>query len=485
MSIARQFSKGVAWMAAGNWTEQAVNFVVFVILARLLGAEAFGLLAMASAFVILSEFLVRESLSEYLIADPDPTDAHFNAVFWLLAALGAALTLALLLLAAPISWFYEQSEVRGLIVALSPTVLMIALTAVPVTILRRELQFRTLSLRAIAGVVAGGIVGIGMALTGFGVWSLAGQRLAQVGVNIVMAWTAVSWRPGLSTGHTETRQVLHFGGAVLGLRAAELAGTQTPSVIVGATLGPAALGYFSISWRLVEIASFLIVTPLRMAAQPAFAAMTRHGGQAAHLLTDISRLTGLAAFPAFLGLAVLSGPVLRLVFGAQWSDAAPVLAVLSLLGIYFCIEKIQQSFCLAGGRAAELSILAWAEVVIGAALIWLATQWGLVAIAAAFVLTRYGLWYFRFRIVAGMAGLSVGTLLETHLRPLLASLAMALGVYLVARGFSGSDILALAGGTVSGLLIFAVLVVLFMRDRAVLLLSYVSGAPDAAVETHT
>ena len=72
MSITRQFSKGVAWMAAGNWLEQAINFVVFVVLARLLVAEAFGLLAMATAFVILSEFLVRETLSEFLIAIPPP-----------------------------------------------------------------------------------------------------------------------------------------------------------------------------------------------------------------------------------------------------------------------------------------------------------------------------------------------------------------------------------------------------------------------------
>ncbi|MBV1904044.1 MAG: oligosaccharide flippase family protein, partial [Marinosulfonomonas sp.] len=264
-------------MAAGNWIEQAINFGVFVLLARILGAEAFGLLAMAAAFVLLSEFLVRDSLSDFLISFENPTPAHYNATFWMLVALGGLLSAGLWLGAGPIAAFYGQPQVAGLVIGLSPTVLMIALTAVPVAILRRELRFRALSLRAILGVSIGGIVATYMALNGYGVWALVGQRLTQVLINIVMAWSAVSWRPGLRTTTGHCREVFRYGGAVLGLRAAELASIQVPSVIIGATLGPVALGLFSMAWRLVEIASFLIVTPLRMAAQPAFAAMRRSG----------------------------------------------------------------------------------------------------------------------------------------------------------------------------------------------------------------
>ena len=72
MSIERKFANGVAWMAAGNWIEQVINFAVFVLLARILGAEAFGMLAMAAAFVLFCEFLVRESFSDFLISHADP-----------------------------------------------------------------------------------------------------------------------------------------------------------------------------------------------------------------------------------------------------------------------------------------------------------------------------------------------------------------------------------------------------------------------------
>ena len=474
MSVSRQFSTGVAWMALGNWAEQAINFVVFVILARLLGAENFGLLAMASALVILSEFLVRESLSEFLIATAAPTIGHFNAAFWSLLLLGVGLTGGLALAAGPIAGFFGQPQVAGLILALSPTILMIAVTAVPVAWLRRELQFRTLSLRAIAGVAAGGVVGIGMAVAGFGVWSLAGQRLAQVGVNVLMAWYAVGWRPGLTTSRAEAADVLAFGAQVLGLRAAELTATQTPTVIIGATLGPAAVGLYSIGWRLIEIASFLIVTPLRMASQPAFASMTRSGARAADLLGDIDRLSGLIAFPMFAGLAVLAEPVLQLAFGQRWLAAAPVLSLLCVIGAYLCVERVHVSYCLAAGRAARLTMIAWAEVALGAGLIWLAAPFGLTMVAAAYALTFLILWPLRLAVVAGLAGVKLHTLITPHMPALCATIVMAASVALAAFGMKDfPPPLILLAGTAAGIVIFAGLAVMFMPDRLALLRSYV------------
>ena len=83
MSTEVRFGRSVAWMAVGSWVEQGCNILFFVLLARILGAEAFGLVAMATAFVIFAESLVRESVSEYLIAARTPAPGHFSAAFWM------------------------------------------------------------------------------------------------------------------------------------------------------------------------------------------------------------------------------------------------------------------------------------------------------------------------------------------------------------------------------------------------------------------
>ncbi len=476
MTVARQFSRGVAWMAIGNWIEQAVNFAVFVTLARLLGARDYGLLAMASVFIVLSEQLVRESLSEHLIAVEKAEPEDLNATFWLLAALGLALGLVLVLIAPLAARAYGEPEVRSLILALAPSVMIVALNAVPVAILRRRLDFRILSLRAIAGVVLGGIVGIGMALQGFGVWSFVGQWLTLISTNAVMAWTAVDWRPGLATSRAHLRRVAGFGAQVLGLRAGELAATQTPLLVIGATLGPEATGLFSVAWRLVETLSFLIVTPLRQASQSAFAALARQGGDAGGLLVDLSRLAAMVALPFFTGLGVLVGPIVGLVFGPNWSGAAPVLAALAPMGVYICLARVQIAYCLAAGRAGQVAVLAWAVVLLMALLIWIASRWGMVAVALAVVGAHLGLWPFYFGAVARLSGRPAGTFAAGLWLPLLGAVAMGIGVRLVADRLTGSAAPTLLLIAVpAGVALYGLFALMMMRDRLALLLRLVRG----------
>jgi O-antigen/teichoic acid export membrane protein len=482
MSVTRKFSHGVAWMAIGNWTEQAVNFAVFVTLARLLGAKDYGLLAMASVFIVLSESLVRESLSEYLIAAKAPTREDFNATFWLLVALGCLLALALIGCSGIAARIYGEPEVRPIIMALSPSVVIVALNAVPVAILRRDLNFRVLSLRAIAGVVIGGVVGITMALKGFGVWSFVAQWLTLISTNAVMAWTAVEWRPGFATTRAHVREAALFGGQVLGLRAGELAATQTPLLVIGATLGPEATGLYSVAWRLVETLSFLIVTPLRMASQSAFAALSREGSGAGELLLDISRLTGTVALPFFAGLGVLAAPILVLVFGPNWLGAAAVLSALSLMGVYLCFTRVQMSFCLASGKAGAITILAWAVVALGALLSWLASPFGLVPAALGLIVAHFVLWPVYFRIVTRISGHPIADFLTIHIKPLIGAAIMGGVVAVVARWVDGPRAVYILSICVPiGLLVYLTFAWFTMRDRFHLLLTYVRGQPESAV----
>jgi O-antigen/teichoic acid export membrane protein len=480
MSIQRQFGNGVAWMAAGKWIEQAINFAVFVLLARIVGAQAYGLLTMAAVFLLLGEALVRDSFSDFLFAFAKPEQQHYNAAFWMLAGLGGTMAVVLILAARPIAAFYGEAAVAGLIWALSPNVVMIALTAVPVAILRRELRFRTLALRAIAGLLSGGIVAVILALNGYGVWSLAAKRLVQVVVNVIMAWAVVSWRPSLALTRRHCRDVFAFGGTVLGLRAAELAATQVPSVIIGATLGPETLGFFSIAWRLVDIGAFLIVAPLRMAAQPAFATVTRSGAVASGLLMDISRLSGLVAFAAFAGLSVLAAPVVVVLFGPQWLDAAPIVSVLSVLGAYFCIEKIHQAYCLAAGRATATTLVSWLEVVTGALLVWLLKPWGIQAMAGGLVAAFVGLWVVRFYIVASIAQIRVSALAGLHILPLAGALSMAGVVWLILHQWPDWGALAqVAVGVSAGIAYFIAFTAITMPNRLRLLRTFIVKSSES------
>ncbi len=465
MTSGRRFVDGAIWMAAGNWVEQAVNFAVFVVLARLLGTEAFGTLAMASVIVVLSEFLVRETLAEGIIASKETGSPDQDAAFWLLVAAGVILTGLMAAAAGPLADFYDTPDVGGLVLVLSPTVFLIALTAVPVAILRREMRFRVLSARAALGVVCGGAVGIGMAVAGYGVWSLAGQRLTQVAVNVALAWGAVRWRPGFSAATADFVFAARFGGQVVALRAAELVATQAPILILGAVLGPAATGLYALAWRIVELVSFLVITPVRMVAQPAFAAAARDGGDAGTLLTDIARFTGLLAFPLFAGMAAVATPALSIFFGPDWTQAATVLAVLAIAGAYFSIEKLQQALCLAAARAGALTVVAWVNAALIAGFAVYAVRWGITGVGVAVVLGYLLPWPFRFRIAASVSGVPMRGLILPYLAPAAAALGMAAVSFSVQHYLSAAPAYRLAAAIVAGIAAYGLFVVLFMPDR--------------------
>lgn len=464
MTSARRFAGGAGWMAAGGWVEQAINLAVFILLARLLDAHAFGIVAMASVFVVLSEFLVRESLSDWLIAAEDPGPQDFNAVFWMLVALGLALGAVLAVLGGPLAAFYGEPGVAPVLPALAVTVPLVAATAVPVAILRRAMRFRTLALRAVAGAVCGGAAGVWLALQGWGVWALVAHRVVTVLVNVALAWAQVGWRPGIATTRGAARAALGFGGGILGLRAAELAILQAPVLIIGAVLGPVAAGIYSVALRIVEMATLLIVTPLRMAAQSSLAEAGRAGTDMGALLVQIVALATAVAYPVYGGLALVAGPLVTAVFGAGWAPSAPVLVPLALGGLAVFVERVQQSVSLATGRPGPLALIGWAGVA-GVTLLALAgTRWGVAGAAWGAAL---GLWlpfYARLRVASRQSGASLRSLIGPHLAPLAAAAAMAPAV-LLARGAASAPGSALAFAVAAGAAVYAVIAAAVMRDR--------------------
>ena len=156
MTIRKRLNVGLAWMFAGNWAEQVFNFAVFVILARLLGADEIGLAAMAVAFVLFAEFLVYETLTEVLIQRKTVDPGHLDAVFWSLAAVSTFLVLLIFVLAEPIASVYGEPQVADFLRWLSATILFVGLSGVPVALLRRKIKFGVLAMRASAGIILGG-----------------------------------------------------------------------------------------------------------------------------------------------------------------------------------------------------------------------------------------------------------------------------------------------------------------------------------------
>jgi O-antigen/teichoic acid export membrane protein len=313
---------------------QLASFVIVIVLGRLLGSEAYGLLALALVVIAFGELLVEDSgWGLALVQREELTPEHCNAVFWLLIGSSLVMTLVFVTIAPLFGALYREPMVIGLIWALTPTLLLGALSSVPHALLRREFRFGALAARAFVAVAGGGIVAIVMALGGWGVWSLAGFHLTQKILAVVVLWAAHPWRPGIKFSGRHVRELTGFSLALFGIHALVLTETAMMRFLLGFFFSLEVLGYFFMAQRVTRLMHQLLTVPTSRVALPTFAQVQADRERAKRLLRSGMRMLSLIAVPSYAGIIVLAPVALPLALGDKWIPAIPYLQLLALGGL--------------------------------------------------------------------------------------------------------------------------------------------------------
>ncbi len=197
MSLKRKAGVGVFWSAVEVAGTALVSFVVQLVLARLLLPEEYGTVALVIIFVTISQVFAQAGLGEALVQTQELQRRDFSTVFYLNLGVSILLTMVLWLLAPWVGHWYDKPILETVLKALSLTLIVSAIGEAPRRILIRDLDFRSSSLASVPGVLAGGVIGIAMAVGGMGVWSIVAQRLSQVAVTSAMMMLVSPIRPGL------------------------------------------------------------------------------------------------------------------------------------------------------------------------------------------------------------------------------------------------------------------------------------------------
>ena len=438
MGLRRRLTAGVAWAVIEVWGQRLASLGIFLVLARLLGPEAYGLVRMAVAVTALGDvFITSGGWSEALIQRKDLEPEHGAGVFWLLVPLALVLTAACVAAAPLAAAFFDRPAVAGLVVWLSLTLPLGALTAVPTALLRRELRFRTLALRSHLATIGGGAVGIGMALTGWGIWSLVGQQLAQRVIGVLVLWTAHPWRPAPRLSWRHVRDLGSFGLLSLGDRLLLMVDGLLPRLLIGHFLGAAPLGHFLLARTLLELLTELLVHPLSRVAMPAFARLQGQTARLRDVLAVGTRAASLVAFPSFLGLAVVAPELVPVAFGAAWSPSVPVVQIVALVGLIFPITNLGVALLRGLGRVGwQLGLTLVASALL-AALMLLASH-SIVAMAWAVCARAYAMLPLRLATIQRAAGIPVAGQVARCLPVLLAALLMAAAVFAWRTALAGT-----------------------------------------------
>lgn len=427
-SLGRAAVRGLAWTMLRSVSSRLVGSIVFVVLARLLDPQSFGIVALASVFVVLLTILVESGFGEAVIQRKELTRRDLDTAFWVNNATGVGLALLMAGSAGLLSTLFDQPELAPVLRALSPVLILAALACIPQALLRRELRFRELALRGFAATVAGGAVGVAMALAGLGVWSLVGQIVANVVVGTAMLWLTCTWRPGRAVSRSSFVELFRFGVNVLGERMAFFASRRSDDFLIGVVLGPVALGLYTAAYRLLLLMTEMMIWTIEGVAFPLFSRLQGDAERTKRAFYAVTQLSAAVAIPAFLALAVFAPELIRVVFGPQWTGAIPVMQVLALVGIPHAVTHWHKSLLNAAGRpnlSLRLAVLTGAVNVVGFALV---VRWGILAVATSYVVCSYLLAPVSVRFVTRVLDIEVKTYLRLFVAPVTSGLVMLLSL---------------------------------------------------------
>jgi len=300
---------------------------------------------------------------------------------------------------------FGQPDVAPVLKALSPLLLLSGLQAVPIALLRRELNFHAIFTASTSGTIVGGAVAVAMAFAGFGVWSLVTNLLLQNAILAVTIWRKSGFRPLLTFSKPHLGALWSYGRYTLLSRVAAFAANQSPRLIVGYFFGPAILGNFSLGLRVVEMIYQLLVLPASNVILPMIARIRENSQRLENAILGATHMTAVLAAAVYVTLAATAPIAIPLIFGGHWLASVPIVRILCFYGVIVSCGQIWQSVLGGLGRPDIALRTTSAAAIANVGALLLSRHWGPDAAAAAFVFRGYITLPFMPLIIARLTGL--------------------------------------------------------------------------------
>lgn len=343
----------LVWDFVGSLATQGSQFVISIILARLLSPSDFGLVGMAMVFIAISQSFIDLGFGSALVQNKENKPITYSSIFLINLFCGIVLLMLFIFLAKPIGGFYESKIVEQLVLIMAPTLLFGALNMVQISILKRELRFKELSLRLLLSGLISGLIGVTLAFLGYGVYALSVQVLFFSIISTIVLWKVSEWRPTLDFSLDEVKSLLSFSTyTFLGQTLNQII-NKLDALIIGKLFSASTLGFFT---RAESLGALLISYTSGSLAKVFFPAMSKIQDDLERFKYVFLKVISLVSFLTFLlsGVMILSGEFIILtLFGEKWQPSVVIFQILMVKIFCYPISVIIVNSFKAIGKAKE------------------------------------------------------------------------------------------------------------------------------------
>jgi teichuronic acid exporter len=386
INIKRTVMSGLRWVTLSRALAQILTWANTFFVIRLISPTDFGLAALAGIFANFLSLLNELGFSVALVQKQTRDEETLRHVFGALLVIGAVLTVGLVLAAPLVGMLVKDPRVVPLIRLIAVQFLAMSFAVIPQARLAMDMRFKELSVVQVSAALLGAVATLAVALNGGGAWSLI---VGSVSLSVTRAILLNFFYPPVGMPRLQLAKIrpfARFSSLVLVERSLWYWYMQIDSFVVGRALGAAQLGIYAVGRQLTNIPLERAMEIINSVALPAFSQVKSDLDHVRRGYLAVLRLGAGYAFPAFWGLAIVSEPLVRLVIGAKWIAAVPVIQLLCVSMPLRMLNSFTGAAVTAVGRQdVNIKSLLLAIVVVPASVV-VGSRWGVAGVAAAWAI---------------------------------------------------------------------------------------------------
>lgn len=369
--------KGVGWSALESVSVQGVQFFITIVIARILSPKDFGLVGMLTIFIAVSQTFVNSGFPQALIRRQARTDEDSSTVFYFNIVISVIVYVILFLIAPYVAVFFNEPQLVDLMRVLCLIVIINAFSVVQRAHYTASINFKTLTKSSLSAALTSGIIGIWLAYSGFGVWTLVYQQLTNAFLCTCLLWWFSSWRPRFIYSWRSFRELFSFGSKLLASGLMETIYNNLYQLVIGKVFSSIDLGYYSQAQHFANLPSTHITGIVQRVTYPILCSIQEEDDRLKTNYCQLLRLSAFVIFPIMCLVAGMARPLVLVVLGEKWLFSYTLIIPLCFTMMWFPIHAINLNLLQVKGRSDLFLKIEIAKKIIGVLILVIALPFGL------------------------------------------------------------------------------------------------------------
>lgn len=368
------------WSAIERFGNQGIQFVIGLVLARLLMPEDYGLIGMLLVFISVAQVFVEGGFSSALVQKREVSAIHYDTVFWFNIFVSVVCYGLLFVLSPFIADFFEEPRLTLLARVIGLNIVINSLGIIPKTILIKSLNFKSQARINLISIFISGLLGVLAAYAGYGVWALVIQNISR---NLFMngfLWLIGHWRPEKRFSRDAFKELYGFGSKLMAALLLNTVSEQLYAIIIGKFYNAKSLGFYTRASQFQKLPVSSIYGATGAVCYPVLAELQHDPVKLKEGYRSMIRLIAFVLFPVMVILAAVSEPMIHVILTDKWLPSVPILQVLCIVGAFYPLHAINIDILKVKGRTGVILKLQIIKQSIYIVMIVVCLRWGVMGL---------------------------------------------------------------------------------------------------------